>query len=166
MGTSLYVLAGDYLAAAERLSDADLPAEVIADTLESLSGDLETKSIGVAKFIGNLEAQAMAIKVAEDQMAARRKAIERRADSIREYLKTNMERTGITKIECPYFKISLRDNPPSVVIDDEKAIPEGFMRLPEPPPLIPNKKLIAEALKAGEVVPGVHLERGKRVEIK
>jgi hypothetical protein len=31
---------------------------------------------------------------------------------------------------------------------------------------VPDKKAIAAALKAGEDVPGAHLERGQRLEIK
>lgn len=164
--TSLYVLADQYLEAAERMADLELPEEVIADTLEGLAGALEVKATNVAMFVQNLEASASAIKDAESKMAARRKAIEARAERIRAYLKENMERTGIFKIDCPYFKIAIRDNPPSVKIDAESQIPMQYMKIPDPPPPSPDKKAIAEALKAGQDVPGCHLERGKRLEIK
>lgn len=163
---SLYVLADAYRVAADQLADLDLPPEVVADTLESLSGDMETKATNVAMFARNLEAVAEQIKVAEGTMAARRNAIERRAERIREYLKANMLRTGISKIECPYFKLAIRDNPPSVVIDAAGSIPAEFMRQPEPPPPTPDKKAITDALKAGQVVSGAHLERSQRLEIK
>ena len=80
---ALYELAGEYRAAAEQLADLDLPPEVVADTLEGLAGDLEQKATNVALFARNLEATAAAIKQAEADMAARRKAIENRAASIR-----------------------------------------------------------------------------------
>lgn len=163
---TLYHLADEYLVAADRMADLDLPDEVIADTLEGLAGALEVKATNVAMFIKNLETSAEAIKQAEANMAARRKAIENRAGRIRQYLQYQMERTGVTKIECPYFKVAVRDNPPSVVIDQEGSLPERFMRVPEPPPPAPDKKAIAQALKAGEDVPGAHLERSRRVEIK
>ena len=163
---SLYKLADQFVAASHRLSDLDLPDEVIADTLEGLSGELEVKATNVAAFVRNLEASAEAIKQAETEMSARRKAIENRAKRIRTYLQGQMERTGMTKIECPYFKIAIRDNPPSVVIDAESQIPAEFMRTPEPPPPSPDKKAIGDALKAGKDVAGAHLERGKRLEIK
>lgn len=166
MNISLYQLADDFLAQSRALSDMDLPDEVIADTLESLSGDIEVKAVNVAAFARNLEASAEAIKTAETEMANRRKAIENRAKRIRTYLQEQMTRTGITKIECPYFKLSIRDNPPAVVIDAESQIPQEYMRQPETPPPAPDKKAIAEALKAGKEVSGAHLERGQRLEIK
>lgn len=166
MSESLYVLTGEYLAIANKLSDSDLPPEVIADTLESLSGELEEKCTNVALFVRNLESSAEQIKLAEKQMAERRKAIENKAERIREYLKVNMQRSGISKIECPYFALTLKKNPPSVVIDDVGAIPELFMVTPEPPPPSPNKKLIGEQLKMGALIPGCHLEQAERLDIK
>lgn len=166
MNTSLYVLAGEYLAIANKLNDSDLDEQTISDTLEGLSGELEVKATNVAMFIKNLEAQALAIKEAEKQMAERRKAIEKKAEQINAYLKDNMQRTGITKIESPYFALTLKNNPPRVVIDDESAIPSIFMVEPLPPAPSPDKKLIGDKLKAGEDVPGCHLEQGQRLEIK
>ena len=166
MKLSLYVLADEYQQAAAQLADLDLPEEAIADTLESLQYPVEQKATNVAMFVRNLEATAEAIKAAEGEMAKRRKSLESRAASIREYLKANMIRTGITKIECPHFKISVRDNPASVRVVDESAIPARFMRQPEPPPPAPDKKAIGEALKAGFEVPGCTLERSLRLEIK
>lgn len=166
MNTSLYVLAGEYLAAATKLADTDLDEQTIADTLEGLAGDLEVKATNVAMFVRNLDASAEAIKGAEAAMAARRKAIENRAERIRSYLKENMERTGITKIECPYFKLSIRNNPPSVVVDSENLIPAAFMRQPEPPPPSPDKAAIKAAIQSGHEVPGCHLQAGTSLVIK
>lgn len=164
--TSLYVLTGDYLALANKLSESDLDEQTIHDTLEGASGELEEKATNVACFIQNLEAGAQAIKEAEKRMADRRKAIENKADQIRRYLFDNMKRSGISKIESPYFALTIKKNPPSVVIDDPKAIPDDYMAIPTPPPPAPDKKLIAQAIKDGFEVPGAHLEQGERLEIK
>lgn len=164
MNLSLYAIADEYMQAVSTLSDLDLPDEVIADTLESLQYPLEQKATNVAMFARNLEATAEAIREAEGEMAKRRKALESRAASIRSYLLQNMVRAGVTKIECPMFKLAVRDNPPSVVIDGD--VPAEFMRQPEPPPPVADKKAIGEALKAGREVPGAHLSRGQRLEIK
>ena len=166
MSTSLYVLSDEYKAAAAQLADLDLPPEVVADTLEGLAGALEVKATNVAMFARNLEASAEAIREAERAMALRRKAIESRAEHIRQYLKANMERAGISKIESPYFTLAIKQNPAAVVIDAESQIPVDFMRQPEMPPAVPDKKAIAEALKAGQTVSGAHLERGTRLDIR
>lgn len=163
---SLYVLAEDYNAAASQLADLELDEQTIADTLESMAGDVEVKATNVAMFKRNLEAQAAAIKEAEASMASRRKAIEKRAEQIGEYLLFNMQRTGITKIESPWFKLAVRNNLPSVIIDDPDKVPSDLYVYPEAPAPYPDKKAIAEKLKAGEEVTGAHLETKQRLEIK
>jgi hypothetical protein len=167
--TSLYQLTNEFQLLAIKLNESDYDAQTIADTLEGATGDLETKAVNVAMFIRNLETSAEAIKLAEKEMADRRKSIEKKAESIKQYLKDNMQRCGITKIECPYFALTIKKNPHSVVIDDAEAIPCELYVYPEAPPApepYPDKKAIAELLKAGKEVNGAHLDQAERLEIK
>lgn len=163
---ALYELAHEYRAAAEQLADLDLPSEVVADTLEGLAGDLQTKSTNVAMFILSLEATAEQIKNAEAAMKARRQAIEARAERVREYLLANMQACGIQKIECPWFKLAIRQNPASVIITDPGKIPSNLYIYPPEPEPFPDKNGIKAAIEAGEVIEGAHLDRGVRLEIK
>jgi hypothetical protein len=163
---SLYIIADEYRRAADELADLDLPPEVVADTLEGMSGDLEAKSTNVAMFVRNLEAMAEQIKIAETEMAKRRKAIEARAERVRDYILSSMRLAGISKIECPYFKLAIRSNPPSVVIDDAGAVPCDLYVYPEAPPPYPDKKAIKAAIESGQEVRGAHLEHSQRLEIK
>lgn len=163
---ALYEIAHEYRAAVDKLADLDLPEEVVADTLESMGGELQVKATSVAAFIRNLESSANAIREAESHMAARRKAIENRAARVKDYLLANMIVAGVQKIESPYFKLAVRENPPAVEIYEPLMIPAEFMVTPEPPPPMPDKKKIAAALKAGQDVMGCKLTRGVRLEIK
>ena len=164
--TALYELAAEYRADAEKLADMDLDEQTLADTLEGLSGELEVKAQNVIMFTRNLEATAAAIKEAEAQMAARRKALENRAAGLRRYVLENMQFAGIQKIECPLFKLSIRDNPAAVDIYEPGLIPVQFMKQPEPPPPAPDKTAIKAAITAGTEVPGARLTKGTRLEIK
>ncbi len=154
----------------ERLDPSeDLPAEVIRDTLEALGGELEAKATNVARFVLNVEAMAEAVENASKAMKERAARIRRRADAVREYLRMNMQGAGIKKIEAVEFTLTLKKNPPAVVIDDAGQIPSAFMVMPPPPPPPeprPDKKAIADALKAGTGVPGAHIEQAERLEIK
>ena len=163
---TLYQISNDYREAVEKLSDMDLPPEAVNDTLEGLKGDLTTKATNVAMFTLNLDSLAEQIRQAELTMAHRRKVLENRAEAVRNYIKTCMESAGISKIECPLFKMSIKKNPPSVEIYDESQIPQDLMRSPPPPPKVPDKKLIAERLSKGEVVGGTRLMNKTRLEIK
>ncbi len=162
--TALYVIANDYRAAAEKLAEMDMDEQTIADTLESLSGDLEVKAQNVAFMVRNLEVTAEAIKAFEVAQAARRKAIENRAEGLKRYLAACMEATGIEKIEGPGVKLSFRKSS-AVVIDGADLIPSEYMRQPETPPPAPDKKLIGDAIKRGETVPGAHIEARKALQI-
>jgi len=118
----------------------------------------------VAKFMQNLDAAAKAIKEAEQQMARRRKAIENRARWIRDYLKTNMEAAGITRIDSPWFSLAIQKNPPSVDVLDESALPDDFKT--EVVTVKIDKAAIKEALKDGEDVPGAVLRQGTRLAVR
>jgi Gp157 protein len=163
---SLYQLSDNYLQALDTLTDPemDLPIEAVNDTLEALGGELEDKAINVTKFLRNMEATAEAIKNAETEMARRRKALENHVKWLKDYLKGSMEHTGISKIECPYFKLSIQKNPASVAILNEEAIPAEFKEQVISWKI--DKTGIKNAIKAGETVPGAELVHGTRLAIR
>lgn len=163
---SLYALSENYRQALDFLTDPemDLPVEAINDTLEALGGELEDKAVNVAKFLRNMEAAADAIKAAEADMAKRRKALENRAQWLKSYIKGNMEACGISKIECPYFKLSVQKNPSAVHILDENAVPAKFKE--EVISWKIDKTAIKDAIKTGSAVPGAELVNGTRLVIK
>lgn len=163
---SLYELTQDYRQALDELTDPenDLPAEVIADTLEGLQGTLEDKAIAVAQFFKNLEATAVAIRDAEQRMNQRRKAIENRVASLKTYLKESMESCGITIIESPWFTLSIAKNPAAVDILDENSLPDEFVEIVTTRKI--DKTSIKKAIESGEEVPGAVLTRGTRLAIR
>lgn len=120
--TSLYDIAAEYRQTADKLADLDLDEQTIADTLEGMSGALEVKAQNVVLFARNLEVTAAAIKDAEAAMAARRKAMESRAAGLRRYALSAMQVAGVQSIECPYFKLAVRKNPPAVEVFDAARI--------------------------------------------
>jgi hypothetical protein len=166
MNTSLYEIASEYQSMVNRLMDLDLDEQTIADTIEAESGALEAKAVNVAMFIRNIEASADQIKLAEKAMAERRKSLENKADSIRQYLFENMKRVNVTKIECPYFALTIKKNPAKLIIDDAGAIPCELYIYPEAPAPYPDNAKIKDMLKAGEVVNGARLQQDERLEIK
>lgn len=163
---TLFQIAQEFRQITDVLMDAGCDEQTLADTLEGEQWPLELKAQNYAFVIRNLEANAAAIKDAEAQMAARRKAIENRAANIKEYIKTCLEIANVNRVECPHFVIAIQNNPPSVDVFEPGLVPAEFMTQPETPPAVPNKKAIAEAIKAGREVPGALLVQGKRLAIK
>ena len=163
---SLYAIAQEHRAMVERLMDTQDDAHAIADTIEAESYPLEVKAQNVAYAIKNLEATAAAIKQAEGEMTTRRKAAEKRAEHLREYVKTCMEVAGVSKIECPHFALAIKKNPAAVDIFEPGLVPSEFMKQPEPPPSAPDKAAIKVALQDGREVPGAMLAQGTRLDIR
>jgi hypothetical protein len=164
---SLYVLAGEYRALMDRLTDAEFDDQTIADTIEStgIVDDITIKAQNLEMVARNfLQTDAML-----DAEIERLRALQHRrqmaAARLREYLKTEMEHMGIKSIECPLFTIALRANPGSVEIFDARQLPLDYWRTPPAPEPTPDKKKIADDLKAGKDVPGARLERRNRLAI-
>lgn len=163
---TLYELAAQYRTDLETLSNLDLSDDAVQDTLEGMSGDLETKAHNLAAFVRNLETTAEAIKEAELTMAKRRKVIESRIDRLKTYTLNAMIDNKIDKITSPYFVLSVAKNPSAVDVYDAAQIPAEFMRQAEPPPPAPDKKLILDTLKTGTEVAGCRINQGIRLQIK
>jgi hypothetical protein len=151
------------------LDAEEVPEQVLRDTLEALTGDIQEKSANVAAYMRNLESAADAIDEAAQQMRLRAQKVRLRAESIKSYLLHNMRACEISRIESPYFTLAVRKNPPSVAVFDERAVPEVFKSYPAPaaaPEQRIDRKAVADALKAGWSVPGCKLEYGYRLEVK
>lgn len=165
MQSSLYEINARYHAALDLLYDDETPEDVALDTIESVEGEMEVKAEAYAAIIGNLEHLASGIREQEKRQAERRKSLENKAERLRVRLRDAMVSGGIPRFDTPRFRISVRDNPAKVVIDDEAAIPADYLR-EIPAHHEPDKALIKAALADGYGVPGAHLERGKRLDIK
>jgi hypothetical protein len=159
----LYEIADQYRNALRLLSDPDLPAEVVENTLEGLAGELSAKAWNIAAALMQMEGEAELIRRAEERMSRRRKALERRAAGLRQYLKSQMERVDVYEIRSPEFVIKVKPNPPKVIVDDEKLLP-GFFKHLETVVHI-DKTAIRDAIQAGETIAGAHLEQDTHVEI-
>ncbi len=162
--TSLYHLAAEYAEALDVLSDPDIPAEAVSDTLEALQGEIAVKGANVAAYALNLEAEAEMIKAAEAKLKARRTALENKAQRIRDYLKDNMQRCGITKISAldHTFSVTLGKPRESVVIEDEADIPDDLCTFTRSA----SKTAIKAAIDGGQDVPGARIEHNATLTIK
>ena len=162
--TALYELTADFKAVAQRLEDMELDADTIRDKLDGYSADFDNKVIAIASLIRNLEATSASIKEAETQMETRRKAMERKADWLREYVINNMKAIGKNEINCPLFSVKVRTNRPSVVVADDAYIPVAYQI--EKFVVTPDKKALLKALESGEKLEGVSLVCSNTLSIK
>lgn len=158
--TALYTITEQFkeLAALAESADEDM-AIVLRDTMEGIEGEFQEKGKAIAMVTLNIDGDLEAIQSQIDRLTERKRIITNRKESLKEYLRTNMDASGITKITHPLFTITCGKGKPIVVIDDEKAIPDEFVNVKVTS--APDKAMIAKAIKEGAEVPGVHTEIGK-----
>jgi len=166
--TALYNLANQYLELANKLADGDFDAATIADTIEAsgITDDLSAKAQALEYVARGAESHNDAIDAEIARLKALKEHRTKVADGVRKYLFDNMQRMGITKIDCPLFTIDIVKNQPKVEILDQLSIPPEFLFIPEPMPPKPDKTAIGAALKAGQDVAGATLTQSTRLRIK
>ena len=167
---SLYELTGDYAKFAEIAQQGDLDDDMQAmldDALANLADDIEVKLEGYAKVIKNFESDIEGLKKEEDRLAGKRKTLENRVKSMKTAMRDAMIATGKLKVKGDLFSFTVRNNAPSVVMDEQyiENIPEKYL-IPQEPKI--DRKLLAEDLKAdGAALEGIaHLESSQSILIK
>ena len=164
---TLYELTGQMQALLALMEDPDVDPQIVEDSLEAISGEIEVKADGYARVMAELEARKAAVKAEKDRLAALESSLGKNIDRMKESLKTSMIATGKTKFKTDLFSFSVQKNPPKVVIDDPDRIPEGFL-IPQPPKV--DTVSIKESLKsvdAGSMWEGIcHLEQGESLRIR
>lgn len=161
---SLYQLKGAWLELANTLSDMDLDAQTVADTIEGSDEQmaLEDKVQGYEMVARNLEAYVPAIQMEIKRLQAMEKRVTSRADMLRDRVKTSMKELGIQKITCPLFEMRIQQNPAKLDIFEEALVPDEFWLTP---PKQIDKTKLKEAIKTGADVQGARLTKGDSLRI-
>lgn len=141
------------------VEDGEFTIDDLADTFEGIEGQFNDKAVSLIHVVNNMESDIQAISEELKRLQARKKAIEARKESLREYLRGNMESSGITKIGCPLFTISLRKGAPVLEINDESKIPDEYFE-PVVDLKLDKRKLLAD-LKEDASIPGASIVEGK-----
>jgi len=125
--------------------------------LDSLEIAREQKTEGVLLAIKGMKAEAEAIRNEEKTLADRRHQLEKKADSLTEFIKGRLagEKFKTARVAVSYRKTT------SCEITDEWAIPEDYVKTT----VSFDKAALTKALKSGEV-PGARLVEGQSMIIK
>lgn len=170
----LYDIAADFRRLSDLLEDESTPEEMrqtIIDTLESLDGDFEEKAEGIAALIAENNAMIGAIEDEFDKLRAKAARLENQNDSLKRYLKMEMDFTGKRKLNAGIWKISIAKNggkaPLVWKIDPDEldldTLPEKYVKRTESI----NTAAVRETLEAGGFLSFAELgERGESLRIK
>lgn len=161
---TLYELTDDYRNLLEMAQNPDIDGQAIKDTLEAIQGDIEEKADGYAKVIKELSADTDKITAEIKRLTDRKNTIQNNIAYMKQSLTSAMTVTGNTKFRTDLFSFNIQKNPPALVVDDEKAIPQEYL-IPQEPKV--DKKAIIDFLKNGnKKVPYAHIEQSEGVRIR
>jgi hypothetical protein len=157
--SKLYDISAEYKELVAMSEDDDEMALAIADTLEGIEGEFNDKANAIVSMVLNMDGDVEPIDSAIARLQARKKVIQNKQASLKNYLRENMERTGIKKISCPLFTITCVPGREIAYIDNEEALPDDYLSVKTT--ISPDKTAITKALKDGTTIEGAHLERAK-----
>lgn len=155
----LYKQTGEMAKLQKMVDDGEMSNDDIKDTLEGMELEFSDKALSIVSLANSLDADVSGLDAEIKRLQARKKAVVNNQDRLKEYLRVNMEESGITNIKCPLFSITL--GKPSVKADvyDIDFLPDDYVSVNVTTK--PDLKAILKDLKAGVDIPGAGLIDGK-----
>jgi hypothetical protein len=163
--STLYDLSADYLSVLTLLEDTDDDPALLEQALDAITGKITQKADGIVALARQIEGMA-ALRAAEaKRMHALAQADARRADRLLDYLLRHLVAIGAEHVETARFRLSVRQNPPSVQVVDAGAIPAEFIRTVTTTS-VDKRSILATLRDTGEIVPGVEIRRSQRLDVR
>lgn len=165
MNLSLYKIQEEHLQIVGALIENGGEAtEEIEKALAVNKEDLQTKAVNYGFIIRQLQGEVSMIDAEIERLSALKASRSKAVEKLKGNLSGAMKLFECHKIESPVMNLSLRITE-AVEIEDEKKIPV-LKYMKEKITYTPDKALIKEAIKAGEIVPGARLQTNYNLQIK
>lgn len=146
---------GLLLAEYPELSDDDA---LRADMIEGSTSAPEFLSM-LVNLIGDTNSQVVAIDERKKELDRRQARFELRKEAYRVFVRRVMDAAELRKLELPEATLSIKAGPRAVVITNEAAIPQEFMRIK----VEPDKAKIKQAINDGGFVLGAEMSNSQDV---
>lgn len=151
---SLYNITNNFIELMDKVQEGTITEEEYNKLGEELALELQKKSGNIVAYIQNRNSLIDAIDVQIKRLQEYKRAEQNKVDKFKEYVKQNMERLNILKIETDVGTMSIAKSPISVEITNEYEVPNKFKI--EVVTTKIDKKMIADNYKTtGEVPDGV-----------
>ena len=156
----LYEMSAHMREITELVEKGEVTQEMVADTMEGLSGQFEDKARATLKVRQGMLGDIGSIDMEIDRLNKMKKSLEGSCEWLTEYLKNNMLLTGQDKIDLGIFRITLRQ--PTVCLEsvDESKVSDNFFATIPASKKLDKRRLLTEA-KQGDI-DGVVLGMSKR----
>ena len=165
MVRTLYDLGDAFNGVMDLVLDETMDLTVLETCLQTIEADIAVKCENGIGLIRSLENLRDGMKTEAQRLTERQKIIDNRIRSIKEWYQRNLDAMGKPKVETMRGTMAVLNNPPSLKVTDAEQIPICYLNL-IPARYEVNKEAVKTALKAGEEVPGAHLEQGRSLRIQ
>lgn len=146
------------------LESEELDERTINDTKESIVALLEEKSNQLELILKDLEIKENQCKEIAKFYADKAKQANQKKESLKLLILQAMRGIGKKRIETETGTFTIKNNAPSLIIDDESLIPQKFITHISSTKIEKNE--IKKEMKNGAEIPGVHLETTQSLLIK
>ena len=157
----LYDISQEYIQLLQMVDDGELTAEMVADTLESINAEFDIKARNCMMVVAELDKDLAGLQVQIDRLTALKKSIDSSRESIVEYVKNEMLKTGKEKLDLGLFKLSIRAATKQLPAEINESFLDDkfFVVIPESKRL--DRRVLLAAVKMG-AVEGIELVDSKR----
>ena len=162
---SLFDLVGEYKELYSIMTDSDADDQVIQDTMEGLTGEIEVKAQGYLAVMNQLDMEIEACKKHKSEWETRLKVRENAKKRLKQRLLDGMLMMDKTELQAGdvTLKVVNAGGLKPLVFDESKTVPERFTKVT----VETDNKLVRDALDKGEELDFVHYgERGKVLKVK
>ena len=123
---SLYNITNKFVELMDKVQEGTITEEEYNQLGEELAIQLQEKGSNIIGYTKNIELTINAMKEEEKRIADDRKSLESKLDKFKQYVKQNMEKLGITKMDTELGTLSIAKSPASVEIINEDEVPNEF----------------------------------------
>lgn len=157
---ALYNITNNFMEIIENFENGEYTEQEYNKLMSRVCEDLQNKSTNIIAIIRNNEILANSIKMEERRLKENREKIEKGLEKLKTYVKENMEKLTINRIETEIGTMSIRRNPLSIEIEDETIIPEEFKKIKTE--ITIDKTSIKNYFKeTGEIIEGTRIVNNK-----
>ena len=126
----------------------------LVEYLRAENADVGGLLLRLARTAQEAKADAEAIATRQAALATRKARAGRVEQECRATLHAIMEAMAMRKYRHPELSVTISDGRPGVVVTDETALPDEYVRITRSP----DKTAIKAALEQGVIVPGAELQ--------
>jgi len=159
---SLYELGKQYHDLITEYSDGE-DFDAWNELLDEITGTIDVKITNIALVVKQLVAEENAVADEIKRLQTKKSARAAKIQRLKDYMLDGMLAAGLDKTTDVRAEVRVQDNPPSVTVLDEQAIPADYW-IAQDPKL--DKRGIIDALKAGSEVSGAAIKQTKGIRIR